>query len=178
MLAWDPLFPVGYVEAPRRRPGAPLATWCRVWGYVVLRGAPDQAWDMVQFLASDDAALADAQVTVRAAPQAQTATAGPPVAPASGRWLWHPPFTGQLAVDKRLARLYQTGSKRLDEGRDHGLEQLRHARYRPPCLAPQAIWPALAEARRQAIGGALTPREALAAAQRQAQEELGAAIRS
>lgn len=170
----QPDFALGYVEAPRRRTGAPLVTWCRSWGYALLRGAPDVAWTAVQFLVSAEAAFAGAAAGAGSAPlaKADNAAAGGPIA---GRPLWYPPFSGQLALDKRLALAFHTGSKLLDEGHDHGLEQLRHARFRPASPAPRAIWPLLEEARRAALAGTVSASGALAAAQREAQARLDAA---
>jgi ABC-type glycerol-3-phosphate transport system substrate-binding protein len=173
-----PSFPIGYVEPPRRRSGAPLSSFCRAWGYALLRDAPDVTWEALRFLVSEPAARAAARAVASEAPQAD---ADPAAAQARGfqpeRRLWYPPFSGQLAVDRLLAQIYRTGHKLLDEARDHGMEQLRHARYRPPCLAPHAVWPLLAEARKQVLLGEAAAPEALAAAQRAAQEALDAARR-
>ena len=93
-------------------------------------------------------------------------------APQAGRPLWYPPYSGQLAIDKRLAEMYRTDSKQLDEARDHGLEQLRHGHRRPPTLAPEAVWPVLEQARQAALAGRSTPLEALQQAERAVQAHL------
>jgi hypothetical protein len=63
-----------------------------------------------------------------------------------------------------------------DEGRDHALEQLRHARPRERCPAAAAVWPLVREARAAALRGT-GARAALAEAQRRAQSFLDAAWR-
>ncbi|HEV2124074.1 MAG TPA: hypothetical protein VGW38_15025, partial [Chloroflexota bacterium] len=98
-------------------------------------------------------------------------SSGPPGAPVAGRRLWFPPYSGQLAIDKSLAKLYRTGAKLLDEAHDHGLEQLRHARFREPTHAPQHVWPVLQQARREAVDGG-NPQELLVKVQQQAQQAL------
>jgi ABC-type glycerol-3-phosphate transport system substrate-binding protein len=170
-----PDFPLGYVEPPRRRPGAPLVSSSRSWGYLMAAETPDRAWPALRFLVSEDAARAAAAAAARAhLAQVGPHPAADPAA-AAGRLLWQPPFCGQLDVDRRLAELYRTGIKLLDEGRDHGLEQLRHARPRPPCVAARDVWPQAEAARRAVVAGQATAAEALAAAQHEAQTRLDAA---
>jgi ABC-type glycerol-3-phosphate transport system substrate-binding protein len=167
----SPDFPLGWVEPPRRRPGAPLVSWSRAWGYALASGAPDGAWAPLAFLISEEAALSGAAA---AAPADQGAgEAGRNSATATVRWF--PAFTGQLAVDLHLAARYRTGIKGLDDARDHGLQQLRHAHFRRPCPAPPAVWDLLAAARRRAIGGEASAAEALSDAEREAQARLDAA---
>ena len=169
-----PGFPLGFVESPRRRDDAPLMTWSRVAGYALLRGAPDAGWPALQFLVSEDAATVDAAVDSLGAPLAGTGTDGPPRLPAAGRRQWYPAYTGQLKVDRTLARRYRTEARLLDEAHDHGLEQLRHARFRERSPAAEQVWPLLEEARRRALQG--TPvREALETAGHAAQAALDAA---
>lgn len=170
---WDIQFPFGYVEQPRRRWEATPVNLGNAWGFVALRGSDDAAWAAMKFLVSRDAAIIDAAWLV-----AQASLAGPvsgpsdPNQPIPGRRLWLPPFTGQLKVDRELAERYRTGSKRIDEARDHGLEQLRHARARPASLIPGEIWPLLQEARRQVLFAGRAPRDALADMEREAQRRL------
>ncbi|HET7767381.1 MAG TPA: hypothetical protein VFN74_01325 [Chloroflexota bacterium] len=60
-LAWTrPDLPIGYVESPRRRAGAPLVTWASSSGYALRRGSPDSLWDALRFLVTEDAAIVDA----------------------------------------------------------------------------------------------------------------------
>jgi ABC-type glycerol-3-phosphate transport system substrate-binding protein len=166
-LIWtQPDFPIGYVESPRRRSGAPLVTWARSSGYVLPAGAPDALWPALRFLVSEDAALVDA-----AAEAAQA-----PLAGASGKPRWYAPFTGQLRADKFLGSRYRIESKIPDEGRDHALEQLRHARPRERCPAAAQVWPLLREAQIAALRGT-SARQALEQAQRQAQGILDEAWR-
>ncbi|HET7767854.1 MAG TPA: hypothetical protein VFN74_03700, partial [Chloroflexota bacterium] len=166
-LAWTrPDFPIGYVESPRRRSGAPLVTWARSSGYALRRGSPDSLWDALRFLVTEDAAIVDAAAEAALAP----------VAAGSGKPRWYPPFTGQLRADKFLASRYRMEAKIPDEGRDHALEQLRHARPRERCPAASEVWPLVRQAQLAALRG--TPaREALGQAQRQAQALLDAAWR-
>ncbi|MGH2350217.1 MAG: hypothetical protein ACRDJN_01215, partial [Chloroflexota bacterium] len=181
IAGWHAGFPLGYVEPPRRAAGKPLVSWSRSWGYALSTEAPDTAWEVLRFLVSDEAALADAAATAALArvAEAPDPTTSPPryPGPAAGRPLWYPPFTGQLEIDRRLAETYRIGSKLLDEARDHGLEQLRHARFRLPCPVPHHVWPFLGQARRLALRGTMTPEQALAAAQQEAQVHLDAAWR-
>ena len=100
----------------------------------------------------------------------------PTETPDPGRVLWYPGFSGQLAIDRRLTDTYHTGSKLLDECRDHALEQLRHAHRHPPTIAPQAVWPLLETARRAALAGTRSPADALRDAQEQAQALLDDAL--
>jgi ABC-type glycerol-3-phosphate transport system substrate-binding protein len=167
-------FPLGYVEVPRRRAGEPLMTWSRSAGYALLPESRDTAWQALKFLVGEEAIRADARVQAATAPQAPPDSLGPPVRPLPGSRLWFPPFSGQLAVDKSLARLYRTGVKLVDEAHDHGMEQLRHARFRDPTPAPHLVWPLLQEARRQSLERG-DPREALQAAQQKAQSALNEA---
>ncbi len=176
LLHRQPEFPLGYVQVPRRRDGWPLVSASRTWAYGLLRGAPDEAWDVLRFLLSPEAALAGAQATARREVAAGHVAAGQEAGGLiEGRVLWYPPFSGQLVIDRRLAALYRTGSKLFDEARDHGLEQLRHTRYPPRCPAPHDVWPLLAQARQDAILGSQSPAEVLAAAERAAQARLDAA---
>lgn len=158
-LAWlRPDFPIGYVESPRRRPTAPLVTWARSSGYALRAGSPDSLWPALRFLVEEDAAIVDA-----AAESAQA-----PLASGSGKPRWFPPFTGQLRADRFLASRYRIESKIVDEGRDHALEQLRHARPRERCVGAEHIWPLVRLAQEAALKG--TPAgQALAEAQRGAQ---------
>jgi ABC-type glycerol-3-phosphate transport system substrate-binding protein len=180
VAGWHPDFPLGYVEPPRRRAGAPLVSLSRAWGYALRRAAPDAAWAALRFLVGEAAAGAGAAAGAAGAPPAGEGPAGPPdqSRPAPGRPLWYPPFTGQLTLDRALAERYQTGSKLLDEARDHGMEQLRHARFHVPCPAPDAVWPRLAGAVRLALRGGATPADALRQAQQAAQADLDAAWRT
>ena len=167
----EPEFALGYVELPRRHPGWPVASAVDAAGYALIRGAPDRAWDVLRNVVGEDAAVADALVTSRSQRVAppRPADALPAETPVPGRVLWYPAFTGQLAIDRRLADTYRTGSKLLDEGRDHGLEQLRHGRRRAATIAPHAVWPLLESARRAALAGTRSPTDALRDAQEQAQ---------
>jgi multiple sugar transport system substrate-binding protein len=180
VTGWHAAFPLGYVETPRRERNRPLVSWNRATGYAMSAGAPDAAWDALRFLISEAAAAADAAASAALAPLSpETVTEGAPrPGPAPGRPLWYPPYTGQLALDEQLAQRYLIGSKLLDEGRDHGLEQLRYARSRPASPAPREIWPLLSEARRRALRGEVSPQEALAEAQREAQARLDGAWRA
>ena len=181
VAGWHPDFPLGYVEPPRRWLGRPLVSLSRAWGYALHRDAPDGAWEALQFLVSPAAILAGAAAAAARAPLATAPDPSlpPPLRPlpAPGMPLWYPPYAGQLTVDREVAERFGTGSKLLDEARNHGLEQLRHARYRPPSPAPHAVWPQLTEALRQALRGA-PPAEALAAAGKEAQNRLDAAWKS
>ena len=161
-------FPIGYVEAPRRWDKAPLVTWARSSGYALVRGAPDDAWQTLRFLVSEDAAIVDAATELGGAPIWTPSPVGPPLMPGPLKRLWFPPYTGQLAVDKRLAGRHRTESKLIDEAHDHGLEQLRHARFRERSPAAEGLWPLLQEARMQALSGT-PPHDALQAAQGRAQ---------
>ena len=166
-IAWTrPEFPIGYVESPRRRAGAPLVTWARSSCYALRRDAPDALWSALRFLVSEDAAIVDAA--------AESALA--PVSAGSGKPRWYAPFTGQLRADKFLASRYRMEAKIPDEGRDHALEQLRHARPRERCPAAGEVWPLVRDAQIAALRG-VPPDEALAQAQRQAQALLDAAWR-
>jgi len=164
----DAAFPIGYVEAPRRWAKAPLVTWARSSGYALVRGAPDDGWQALRFLVSEDAAIVDAATELDGAPIWTPTPVGPPLLPGPLKRLWFPPYTGQLAVDKRLAGRYRTEAKLIDEAHDHGLEQLRHARFRERSPAAEGLWPLLQEARMQALSGT-PPRDALQAAQGRAQ---------
>jgi ABC-type glycerol-3-phosphate transport system substrate-binding protein len=179
MIWLRPDFPVGYVESPRRTERSPLVTWARSGGYALRASAPDALWPAVRFLVTEDAAIVDAAAEATQAPQAgppPPGAAGPPLRPQPGKYQWYPPFTGQLRADKFLASRYRTEAKVPDEGRDHALEQLRHARPRDRSLAPDSIWPLLREARLAALRG--TPaRDALETAQRRAQQVLDEAGR-
>ena len=181
VASWHPGFPLGYVEPPRRAPGHPLVSLSRAWGYALHRDAPDVAWEALTFLLAERAVLAGAAAGAALAPTAPPPdpAAPPPLRPlpTPGRALWFPPYSGQLTIDELLGERHQTGSKTLDEARDHGLEQLRHARFRPPCPAPDAVWPVLAQALREALQGA-PPLEALARAQDEAQKRLDGAWKS
>jgi ABC-type glycerol-3-phosphate transport system substrate-binding protein len=184
IAGWDAGFPLGYVELPRRAEGRPLVSLSRAWGYALHRDAPDGAWDALRFLLGEAAILTGAAAGSAGVPRqpdaGQDGAPSPPPGrplPVPGQPLWYPPYSGQLAVDDLLAERHLTGSKTLDEARDHGLEQLRHARFRPPCPAPDAVWPLLAEALRQTLRGA-PPAEALGRAKREAQTGLDSAWRS
>ena len=166
-LAWvRPDFPIGYVETPRRRATTPIVTWARSSGYALRAGAPDALWPALRFLVCEDASIVDA-----AAESAQA-----PPATGSGRPRWFAPFTGQLRADKFLASRYRIESKIVDEGRDHALEQLRHARPRERTIAAERVWPLMREAQLSALRGA-SPADALSEAQRRAQATLDAAWR-
>lgn len=179
VVGWHPGFPLGYVEPPRRADGRPLVSLSRSWGYALHREAPETAWAALRFLVGEAATAGAAAAVAALVPVARPADPGAPPSlrplPAPGRPLWYPPFTGQLTLDERLAERYRTGSKLLDEARDHGLEQLRHARFHPPSPSPDAIWPLLAEALNQALRGVMAPAAALAAAEREAQSRLDTA---
>ncbi len=180
VAAASPEFPLGWVEPPRRRPGAPLVSWSRAWGYALASGAPESAWTPLAFLVGEEAAIAGAAATAASAPAARSAAsdaAGRSAAHdrAMAMRLWFPAFSGQLTVDLQLAARYRTGMKWLDDARDHGLQQLRHAHHRTPCAAPQAVWELLAAARQRAIGGDVSAAEALADAERAAQARLDSA---
>jgi hypothetical protein len=181
VAGWHPGFPLGYVEPPRRWLGRPLVSLSRAWGYGLHRDAPDAAWEALQVLVSAPAITAGAAAAAALAPVA--AAPDPSLPPPSrplpqpGRPLWYPPYSGQLTVDRLVAARFNTGSKLLDEARNHGLEQLRHARFRPPSPAPHAVWPLLTVALRQALKGT-PPAEALAAAGLEAQNRLDAAWKS
>ncbi len=181
VAGWHPDFPLGYVEPPRRRLGRPLVSLSRVWGYGLHKDAPDAAWEALQFLVGAPALMAGAAAAAVLAPVAAAPDPSqpPPLRPLPqpGRPLWYPPYCGQLTVDRLVARRFNTGSKLLDEARNHGMEQLRHARFRPPSPAPHAVWSLLASALRQALKGA-PPAEALAAAGQEAQNRLDAAWKS
>ena len=176
-----PRVPPGLRRAPPARPGRPLVSLSRAWGYALHRDAPDVAWEALTFLLAERAVLAGAGAGAALAPTAPPPdpAAPPPLRPlpTPGRALWFPPYSGQLTIDELLGERHQTGSKSLDEARDHGLEQLRHARFRPPCPAPDAVWPVLAQALREALQGA-PPLEALARAQDEAQKRLDGAWKS
>ncbi|HEU5314960.1 MAG TPA: extracellular solute-binding protein [Chloroflexota bacterium] len=179
MMWVRPEFPIGYVESPRRTERSPLVTWARSGGYALRPGAPDALWPALRFFVTEDAAIVDAAAEATQAPQAGPllpGTAGPPLRPQPGKYQWYPPFTGQLRVDKFLASRYRTEAKIPDEGRDHALEQLRHARPRERCLTPDRVWPLLREARLAALRGT-PPREALEIAQQAAQRALDEAGR-
>ena len=153
-----PDFPIGYVETPRRAAGTPLVTWAESSGYALRAGSPDQLWPALRFLVSEDAAIVDA-----AADAAQA-----PIATGSGKPRWFPPFTGQLRADKFLASRYRIESKIPDEGRDHALEQLRHARPHERSPGSEQLWPLVRAAQHAALAG--TPaRAALQEAERAAQ---------
>jgi ABC-type glycerol-3-phosphate transport system substrate-binding protein len=166
-LAWvRPEFPIGYVETPRRRATTPLVTWAKSSGYALRAGSTDALWPVLHFLVGKDAAIVDA-----AAESAQA-----PLAAGSGKPRWFAPFTGQLPVDKFLAGRYRIESKIVDEGRDHALEQLRHARPREASIAAEHVWPLVREAQHAALRGT-PPAEELGDAQRRAQAILDAGWR-
>lgn len=180
----QPRFPLGFVEPPRRRAGAPLVSLARSWGYALAVGAPDAAWGALRFLAGEESAAAAAAAGAAAAlagqhggslaaPAVPGAAAAPDTGP--GQPLWFPPFSGRIALDRRLAAGYRTGIELVDGARDHGLEQLRHARFLSPCIAPHDFWPLIEAAGRQVLTGGATPEAALAAAHREAQRRLDAA---
>ncbi|MGI8422972.1 MAG: hypothetical protein ACR2NO_02445 [Chloroflexota bacterium] len=156
-----PDFPIGYVESPRRHARSPLVTWARSSGYALRAGSPDALWPALRFLVGEDAAIVDASAEAAQAPASA----------ASGRPLWFPPFTGQLRADRFLASRYRIDLKIMDEGRDHALEQLRHARPSERCPAPEEIWLLVRAAQRAALRGA-SARESLEDARRRAQEIL------
>jgi multiple sugar transport system substrate-binding protein len=165
---------LGYVELPRRFAGWHLLTATRIWGYALLAGAPDEAWDALRFLVGEDAAIVDADATAARQPRAPSPPpdAPPGTAPAAGRPLWFPAHTGQLAVDERLAGIYRTGSKVLDEAQAHGWEQFRHGHRRPQTVAPEAVWPLVQQARQAVLAGRQAPLEALQDAEHAAQARL------
>lgn len=179
LAGWHAGFPLGYVEPPRRSDSRPIVSLSRAWGYALRRDAPDAAWHALRFLVSEGAAITAAASGAARAPLAPPLDPLAPVPrrplPPPGRPLWYPPYTGQLDLDRRLAQRYRTGSKLLDEAHDHGLEQLRHARFHAPCPAPDAVWPLLAEALREGLRGAAAPADALKRAEREAQARLDAA---
>lgn len=160
----------GVVELPRRWPPMPLRSWSRSWGYGLVAQAPDAAWDVLRFLIGEDAAIVDAAAMSASAPvDRRDEQSGH-----TSRW-WCPPFTGQHTLDPALARSYRTPSPAVNDAHDHGLEQLRHALFRAPTPAARELWPLLQEARERALLGAVSPQEALAAAQQEAQALLDAA---
>ena len=176
-LVWNrPDFPIGYVESPRRTATSPLVTWARSSGYALTSRAPDVLFPALRFLVSEDAAILDAALEATQAPIAGAGSLRPPAAPQPGQRLWFPPFTGQLRADRFLASRYRTEAKIVDEGRDHALEQLRHARSRERCTAPNRVWPLLRRAHLDALRGT-PPQEALQSAQGEAQAILDAARR-
>lgn len=171
IAAWRPQFPVGYVQVPSRYWGWPLAPLARSAGYALVAGAPEAAWLPLQFLLSADAIDVAMETLAQLAPLSPVGGANAPggVAPLPGRPLLYPPFSGQLKQDRRLGQRFRTGSKVLDEGHDHGLEQLRHACFRPPCVAPREVWRAVANARQSVLQSGVAPEAALASAQELAQ---------
>jgi hypothetical protein len=154
----------------------------RAWGYGVGRDAPDEAWEALRFLVGQEAALAGAAAGAALAPVAPAPDPTVPAPryplPVAGRPLWYPPFSGQVAVDEVVARRYTIGSKLLDEARDHGYEQLRHARFRPLTPDPGGVWPLLDEALQTALRGTATPADALRRAELAVQARLDAAWKS
>ena len=133
------------------------------------------AWEALTFLLAERAVLAGraAAACPHRAPPRPRPRPPPPPHPRPGPLV--PPYSGQLTIDELLGERHQTGSKTLDEARDHGLEQLRHA-LPAPCPAPDAVWPVLAQALQEALQGA--PLEALARAQDEAQKRLDGAWKS
>jgi hypothetical protein len=115
-----------------------------------MAGSGDDAWDLLRFLTSEDAAYASARaVAMRLAPIERPSpnAKAPDDLPGGPRW-WFPPFTGRLALDRFMARLYRTGVKALDEANDHGMEQIRHVGIIPFAPGNRAWLTAIETARR------------------------------
>jgi ABC-type glycerol-3-phosphate transport system substrate-binding protein len=158
----DASLPIRVVELPRGGPQKRAVGWGEPSGYALMAGAPDDAWDLVKYLAGEDAAYASARAVamrlppiVRPGPRANA----PEDLPGGPRW-WFPPYSGRIALDRFLAKQYRTGVKTLDEAHDHGMEQFRTAGTIPFGAGTRAWLAALEGARRAVLREGRDPTDA------------------
>ena len=148
----DASLPIRVVELPRRDRQSRGVGWGEASGYVLMAGASDDAWDLLKYLAGEDAAYASARaIAMRLPPIERPGSQArfPEDLPGGPRW-WFPPYSGRIALDRFLARQYRTGVKPLDEAHDHGMEQIRLVGIIPFAPGTRA-WLASLETARRAV---------------------------